>query len=322
MEIIKINENQAEQRIDRFLKKKFVKAPLSFIFKSIRTNKVKLNGKKPKPETILKKGDELKLFFTPEQLNFTKKEVKKTPKIYGTKFYKENLQIAYEDEDLLILNKPAGLAVHPGTKNYTGQTLLDIAQTYVKHEDKKQSGESTALVHRLDKETSGLVILAKNEFTLRLMNEMVREKQIEKRYLALIKGALKKKNGVIKMGLVRTEGKERSTKIIASKSEYAKDSVTHYKTVEKYGDFSLLDIKLETGRMHQIRVHFATLKHPLVGDKNYGDYKFNHAIKKRYGLRRHFLHAYYLEFKHPRTKKKLCVKAELPKDLNSFLQNL
>ncbi len=322
MELIKIDENLENQRVDRFLKKRFVKAPLSFIFKSIRTNKVKLNGKKPKPETILKKGDEIKLFFTAEQLDFTKKEVKKTPKIYGTKFYKENLKVAYEDEDLLVLEKTAGIAVHPGTKNYSGQTLLDIAQAYVKHEGSKQKGESVSLVHRLDKDTSGLVILTKNEYSLRKMNEQVREKKIEKRYLALIKGALKKKNGVIKIGLVRTEGKQRSTKIIASKSEHAKDSVTHYKTVEKYGDFSLMEIKLETGRMHQIRVHFATLKHPLVGDKNYGDYKFNHAIKKRYGLKRHFLHAYYLEFPHPRTGKKLSLKAELSADLRFFLKNI
>jgi len=322
MEIFKINENQAEQRIDRFLKKRFVKAPLSFIFKSIRTNKIKVNGKKPKPETILQKGDEVKLFFTLEQLDFTKKEIKKTPKIYGTKFYKENLKIAYEDADLLVLEKAAGIAVHPGTKNYSGQTLLDVAQTYVKHENNKQKGESVSLVHRLDKDTSGLVILTKNDYSLRRMNDQVREKKIEKRYLALIKGELKKKNGVIKIGLVRTEGKQRSTKIIASKSEHAKESVTHYNTVEKYGDFSLMEIKLETGRMHQIRVHFATLKHPLVGDKNYGDYKFNHAIKKRYGLKRHFLHAYYLEFKHPRTGKKFSLKAELPNDLRKFLEKI
>lgn len=322
MELIKINENQGEQRVDRFLKKRFVKAPLSFIFKSIRTNKIKVNGKKPKPETVLKKGDEVKLFFTPEQLDFTKKEIKKTPTIYGTKFYTDNLKIAYEDDDLLVLSKLAGIAVHPGTKNYTGQTLLDVAQAYVKHQDQKQLGDSVNLVHRLDKDTSGLVILTKNDFTLRLMNDAIRERKIEKRYLALVKGELKKKNGLINMSLLRTEGKERSTKIVASKSEYAKESVTHYKTVEKYGDFSLLEIKLETGRMHQIRVHFATLKHPLVGDKNYGDYKFNHTIKKRYGLRRHFLHAYYLEFNHPRSGKKLRIKAELTTDLKEFLESI
>lgn len=323
MKVIQVDENQAGQRVDRFLKKFFPEAPLSFIFKSIRINKIKINGKRPKPEQILKKGEEVKLFFTDEQLNFTQKKiVQKSPDIYGTKFYKDNLKIAYEDVDLLILDKPAGIAVHPGTKNYTGQTLLDVAQAYVKHQKDHKDNESTALIHRLDKDTSGLVILAKNEFTLRAMNELIREKKIEKKYLALIQGGLAKKSGVIQIGLVRTEGKNRNTKIIPSKSEYAMESITHYKTVKQFKDFSLLEIKLETGRMHQIRVHFATLKHPLVGDQNYGDYRYNHEIKKKYGLKRHFLHAFFLNFKHPRTNQTLLIQSELPADLTNLLEKI
>lgn len=325
MQTIQINENQAGQRVDRFIKKFFPKAPLSFIFKSIRTNKIKINGKRPKPENILQKGDEVKLFFTEDQLKFTEKPIQKTPNIYDTKFYKQNLNIAYEDDDLLVLDKAGDIAVHPGTKNYSGQTLLDVAQSYIKHkkETKKEPSDAVvALAHRLDKETSGLVILTKNEFTSRKINEMIREKTIEKRYLALVKGHLKKKKGTIDMGLVRTEGKKRTTKIITSNNEYAKEAITHYQVHREYRDFTLVEVKLETGRMHQIRVHFASLNHPLIGDKNYGDFKLNREIEKKFNLKRHFLHAYQLTFIHPRNGENLVLTSNLPEDLNQFIENL
>lgn len=325
MQQIQVNENQAGQRVDRFLKKFFPEAPLSFIFKSIRTNKIKVNGKRPKPENILKKGDEVKLFFTDEQLKFTEKPIQKTPNIYGTKFYKNNLNVAYEDSDLLVLNKSAEIAVHPGTKNFTGQTLLDVAQSYIKHKKETQKEEASsvvALAHRLDKETSGLVILTKNEFASREINAMIRAKTIEKKYLALVSGHLINKKGTIKVGLLRTEGKKRTTKIITSKNDFAKEAITHYQVKKEYRNFSLVEIKLETGRMHQIRVHFASLKHPLIGDKNYGDFKVNREIEKQYGLKRHFLHAYELTFNHPRSGKKMILKTELPEDLNDFLNKI
>ena len=319
MQVITIDENSADQRVDRFLKKFFPKAPLGFIFKSIRTNKIKLNGKKPKPETLLQTGDELKLFFTDEQLDFTQKEPVKIQDIFGTKFYKQNLEIVYEDDDLLVLNKPAGVAVHPGTKNYTGRTLLDVADAYTKH---KKDGSTATLVHRLDKDTSGLIIFAKNAFVLRKMNEMIREHSIKKQYLTLINGHLKKKKGTLKIALERTDGKKRSTKIIPSHSKEAKESITHYQVKQEFNDFSLLQVELKTGRMHQIRVHFATIGHPLIGDKNYGDFKLNREIQKKYGLKRHFLHAYSLNFLHPRTGKSIALTSDLSSDLSKLLKKI
>ena len=181
-----------------------------------------------------------------------------------------------------MADKLAGIAVHPGTKTPWGRSLIDLFTATARSEDPK--APEPKLVHRLDKDTSGLILIAKNDATLRKLTELIRKGKIEKKYLALIKGKLSKQKGEIRLKLLRTEG-SKFTKIRVSDEAEAKESVTHYEVQSYFPDLnaSLLEVRLETGRMHQIRVHFASLGHPLAGDEAYGDFAWNRELAKKYG---------------------------------------
>ena len=321
MKTFTITALHANKRIDRVIRVCFPNLPLSAIYKAFRAKKIKCNNKKVEQNYRLLMGDTIQCYFQSDIQAQDKKKpsVVDYTKLLGSDFYKKNLHVLYEDEDILVLNKPSGIAVHPGSKHYHGRTMIDIANAYI-----GESEFETLLVHRLDIHTSGVLLFAKNPESLRDLNAQMKAKTINKKYYALCKGVFKKSSGTIRVSLERTEGRDRSTKVIVTNSrEYSKMSVTHFSVKKQYDETTLLDVSLETGRMHQIRVHMKSQGHPLIGDGNYGDFAINRRYEKPpYNLKRIFLHSYFLELMHPKTEKVLKITAPLPAELQNTLDVL
>jgi len=287
MILLNITSKDANQRADKYLKKYLNEAPLSFIYKLFRKKDVKINKHWIKENYILQEGDELAIYISDQQLEeFNKpKEIKKV---------NLNHPIIYEDENILIIDKPRGLLVH-GDENEKVVTLANevINYLYFKGEyNPNDKGFTPAPAHRLDRNTSGLVVFAKNLISLQELEELFKNKDnISKEYLALVKGKVDHKLE-IDSSLLKDE-KTGTVRI----SKYGKSALTFVEKVKFYGDFTLVNIKILTGRTHQIRVHLASVDHPVVGDSKYGDFKINKEFKDLYGFENQFLHAYKLSFK-------------------------
>lgn len=299
---IKIQENDANQRIDKFLRKYLKRATLGFIYKLIRT-KVRVNNKKVKQDYRLKYGDNLDLNVD-EYL--TKKDTDKITRI--------TFKILYEDPYYLIIDKPAGIASHSGTGNKEN-TLMDQILSYLQE---RSLSFRPALANRLDKDTSGIVIVGKTAEALRLINKELHERRITKFYLAIVKGRLEKAGKIeTYIERERLHGQVKA-KIVKEKTKDAKIAVTYYKPFKQIDKFTLLVMELDTGRTHQIRAHLASIGHPILGDNTYGDIELNKKLK----LKRHFLHAYRISFVHPMTKNKIEIEAKLPEDLKEVMRRL
>jgi len=215
------------------------------------------------------------------------------------------LRIVHLDDDLAVIDKPAGLVVHPAP-SHTGPTVVSELGDLLGGGDPERPG----IVHRLDKETSGLMVVARNPETLAALQEAVRERHVERRYLALAGGRLGSRTGTIDAPIGRAS--KRRTRMAVSGAA-SREARTHFEVLELLSHESYLEARLETGRTHQIRAHFAAIGHPLVGDTTY-------AGAPRYGLRRQFLHAHRLAFAHPRTSASLDFRSPLPDDLEAALE--
>ncbi|HLD15405.1 MAG TPA: RluA family pseudouridine synthase [Candidatus Nanoarchaeia archaeon] len=299
---IKVEKDDSNLRFDKFLRKLLVNAPLAFIFKGIRQGKFLVNNKKAEQSYRLKESDSISIDIPKEEYEkLISKEVKR---------YEVNqlrFKILYEDDDLLIVDKPAFLASHSGTSEMR-DNLIDEVRFYLKDKQNRSS-----LANRLDKETSGIVLIAKNKQALRKLNNDIKERKVKKYYLALVSGKIKNKSGTLIFNLERFD-KKFETKIQVS--EEGKYSETKYKVLKEFNDFTLLELELITGRMHQIRVHLQELGNPIIGDKLYGD----EDINKKFKLNRQFLHAYKVIFNHPVTGKLIEIESKLPEELNKLLK--
>jgi 23S rRNA pseudouridine1911/1915/1917 synthase len=224
---------------------------------------------------------------------------------------KMDIDIIYEDEDILVVNKRPFMVVHP-TKNYQSGTLANGVINYFMESNQNCI---VRLVSRLDMNTSGLIIIAKNQFSHGMLSKEMSDNNVEKRYLAIVHGNLEKNSGTIDLPIYKPEGIENGIKRVID--ERGQRSVTHYKVIESFENASLVECKLETGRTHQIRVHLSSLGHPIYGDTLYG-----YGEEEEELIKRQALHAYALDFKSPRTGEMLSLKSELPQDMKELINKL
>ena len=288
MQKIVISSKEANQRVDKYVKKYLNEAPLSFIYKLFRKKDVKINGHWVKENYILNEDEELTIYVTDSQLEeFNKpKDIEKVTL---------NHQIVYEDENILIVNKPRGLLVH-GDEGEKKLTLANQVINYLyfkgEYDPKNDHGFIPAPAHRLDRNTSGLVCFAKNLVSLQELEELFKEKEeITKEYKALVVGKFE--------GIKRIDApllKDQKTGLVRI-SKQGKNAETIVKYVENHGDFTLVNVQILTGRTHQIRVHLASIGYPVVGDAKYGDFKVNKEVREKYKFENQFLTAYKLSFK-------------------------
>lgn len=269
MKQIYITKN--EKSVADFLQKNYPLLKTGTLNKFLRSNKIKINGKKMPLNTPLKKGDVINLYI--EDFYFEKPN-----KNNAFKFSNKNLEIIYEDDNLLVVNKPAGIAVMDDDwQNY--DTLINRVKN---HYFINNIDCSPALCHRLDTGTSGLVLLAKNEDFLRFMLDMFRDKSLEKEYVCVVNGIPKQKAAVHNAYLTKNPKDAYVTITPKARNNMSKPITTKVTLVESYGDYSLLNIGLITGRTHQIRAHLAYMEMPILGDSRYGINSLNRQLKMKY----------------------------------------
>ncbi len=292
-------EGDAGQRLDVFLAGMAGDLTRSYVQKLIGEDMVTVNGQKVRSSYKVRSGD-LILFHVPIPV-----ETEIKPESIS-------LDIYYEDSDVIVVNKPRGMVVHPAPGNYSG-TLVNALLHHCRHLSVIGGESRPGIVHRLDKDTSGLIMAAKNDMAHVSLARQLKDRLIERRYLALVNGRVRDKTGIIDAPIGR-DPKNRQKMAIMPES--GKNAVTKYRVLGRYSDYTYLELKLETGRTHQIRVHLSFIGHPVVGDPKYG------SSRSHFGLEGQFLHAAVLGFRHPRTGEYLEYEAPLPETLSDILQNL
>jgi len=292
-------EDDAGSTALKVLRRRYITLSLGALEKLFRKKEVKKNGKRIQKIEILRRGDILTVFSLPENIQTGREERRVFCPPYKT------LEILFEDEGILAINKPSGIAVHGGSGESYG--IIDMV---------KQQWKTAHLCHRLDKETSGVLLVAKQGETLRKLLASLQEQEWEKKYCCLVFGKMKEKKGTINLALERQSHGEKM------KVGRGKKAITHYEVEKEFAETSFLRVLLETGRTHQIRCHFTAIDHPLVLDRQHGDFQKNRTFRTMHGLRRLFLHAEYLTFSHPESGKEIALHAPLPADLVNALSRL
>jgi 23S rRNA pseudouridine1911/1915/1917 synthase len=304
-----VDQVNVDSRLDTYLASQISNWSRARLQRLIDNEDVLVNGKSAKASYRLRAGDEIEVelisapieSFTPENIP---------------------LDIVYEDDVLLVVNKPAGLVVHPAAGIQSGT----LANALAFHFQNLPSATGTArpgIVHRLDRDTSGLMVVAKTESSMENLADQFRDRTVFKSYLALVHGHLESQSGLIDQPLARDPGNRTRMAVVRG----GRNAVSLYKVRRRYQRFTLVDVELKTGRTHQIRVHLAWLRHPVVGDETYGGGRDNtiqdaHLRAVVRNLGRHFLHAEELGFNHPKTGEGMKFKAPLPSELSSLLEEL
>jgi 23S rRNA pseudouridine955/2504/2580 synthase len=296
---VEVGEEGAGQRIDNFLLSLLKGVPKSHVYRILRSGEVRVNSRRVDATARLRSGDRLRV----PPIRVADKEDTQRARVKPAAFH-----VLYEDDSLLAIDKPAGVAVHGGS----GVAFGVIEQMRAARE----AVRFLELVHRLDRETSGVLLLAKKRAALVAMHALLREGRTDKRYLALVRGRWPHLRREVRLALhkfVTREG-ERRVRVDAE----GQDAVTVFTRKEIFDDSTLLEARLKTGRTHQIRVHLAHEKYPIAGDDKYGDFAWNRALVRE-GLRRMFLHASRFAFAHPVSGDPVTIAAPLPAELEAFL---
>ena len=290
MRILTVNKNDSGQRLDKFLSKAVKGLPTSMMYKLIRTKKIKVNRKRTEQNYVLREGDEIQLFIKEEFFDSPEKD---TDALFCIK---PKLNILYEDENIMLLNKRPGVLVHEDD-SASDNTLIMHIKAYLaqngEYDPKAEQSFAPALCNRIDRNTGGIVIAAKNAEALRIMNEKIRNDELTKTYLCLVHGVPQKRSAELHAYL-RKNAKDNTVEVRDKEFPGAKTIITVYKVLKSFGrERALLEIDLITGRTHQIRAHMAHIGHPLIGDGKYG---VNREDKAK-GYKYQALYAYKLYFK-------------------------
>ena len=287
MKKVTIGKNDASQRLDKFLFKYFDSIPASLVYKGIRKKRIKVNGKRAEQNYMLSEGDVLELYINDEFFETSPKEDDFTT-------LKPNLDIVYEDENIILVDKRPGVLCHEDDSE-TKNTLINNIKAYLylknEYNPENENSFAPALCNRIDRNTGGIVIAAKNAMTLRIMNEKIKNREIDKFYLCLVKGIPNPREATLKDYLVKNNNQNR-VYIHKSPVPESKTVITKYKVLKAGNLTSLLEVELLTGRTHQIRAHMASIGHHLAGDGKYGTNEFN----KKVGRKTQALYSYKLRF--------------------------
>ena len=304
-----VDEESAGQRLDNFLLRHLKGVPKTHVYRIIRTGEVRINKGRASADTRVQTGDLVRM--PPVRVSTPSPDAPVAP---GREF-----PILFEDEQMLAIDKPAGVAVHGGSGVSFG-VIEQLRQA-------RPGARMLELVHRLDRDTSGVLLVAKKRSALTRLQDQFRDRETGKTYLALVKGQWPTNKKVIDLPLQRYllpsgvgEG-ERRVRIAHKDDANAQRAITLVRVARLVGDYSLLEVTIKTGRTHQIRVHLASQGYPIVGDDKYGDFELNKRLAAQ-GLKRMFLHAWRLQFVHPQLGKPQTMKADLPPELQPIIDNV
>ena len=286
-------------RLDAYISSKETNLSRTNVQRLIEEGNILVNGQKKKISYKVQIGDNIEINI---------------PEAKETSIKAENIpvEVVYEDNDIIVVNKPKGMVVHPANGNPDG-TLVNAIMAMCKGSLSGIGGEiRPGIVHRLDKDTSGLLIVAKNDLAHINMSNQIKDRQVKKIYIALVKGNINEDEATINMPIGRST---KDRKKMAVRKD-GKEAVTHFKVLKRYKDYTLLKVKIDTGRTHQIRVHLAEIGHPVIGDMVYS------KGKNEFGVEGQMLHAQSLDFKHPITGKEMHLEAKLPEYFEKVLEKL
>ena len=299
MNTLVVDEINKGKRLDSYISDNMDKISRSFAQKLIENQQVTINGKNEKASYKVCAGDNIQV---------------DVPEAQGTKLKAQDIpvDVVYEDKDIIVVNKPKGMVVHPANGNPDG-TLVNAILAMCKDSLSGIGGEiRPGIVHRLDKDTSGLLIIAKNNEAHVKMSKQIQDRLVTKKYIAFIRGVVKDDEATIDMPITRSKVDRKKMAV----DKDGKQAVTHFKVIKRYRGYTLLEIKIDTGRTHQIRVHMAKIGYPVVGDMVYSN------GKNEFGVEGQMLHAKSLEFSHPITGKKMHLEAQLPEYFKKVLEEL
>ncbi|MGF7057296.1 RluA family pseudouridine synthase [Brassicibacter mesophilus] len=300
MEIIEIFADEEDNdRIDIFLAQELNEISRTYVQRLIKDGLVRVNDRLVKPKYLVNEGDHILVQLPePKNLEIVSEDIP--------------IDIIYEDEDIAIVNKPQGMVVHPAPGNYSG-TLVNALLFHLNNLSTINGIIRPGIVHRIDKDTSGLLMIAKNNYSHSFLSEQLKEHSITRKYLALVDGNIKEDKGTINAPIGRHPVDRKKMTVTENNS---KEAVTHFTVLERFIDYTLIQAQLETGRTHQIRVHMSFIKHPVTGDPVYG------SKNQKFRLNGQLLHAKTLGFIHPRTKEYIEFSSELPNHFIDVLSNL
>ena len=300
MGLIEIYVNEEDyERLDSYLSKELDEISRTYIQRLIKDNRVHVNGVIKKSSYIVKEGDNIILDLPePKKLELIPENIP--------------LDIMFEDQDIVVINKPQNMVVHPAPGNYTG-TLVNALLYHVDSLSSINGVIRPGIVHRLDKDTSGLLVVAKNDFAHRELSKQLKERNVHREYIALVNGVMKHEMGTINEPIGRDPKNRKKMTVIY---ENSKDAITNYWVIDSFAKYTLVKVRLETGRTHQIRVHFSHIKHAVVGDPLYSN------IKNEFGIDKQLLHARKLGFIHPRKNEYVEFECSIPDQFKKTLDEL
>lgn len=299
MEELVVKDNEQNKRLDMYIAEEKKELSRTTIKRLLEDGNILVNGKMQKASYKPETGDKIQIDM---------------PEVVETKLIAQDIPVPviYEDKDIIVVNKPKGMVVHPANGNPDG-TLVNAILAMCKDSLSGIGGEiRPGIVHRLDKDTSGLLIIAKNDLAHMNMSKQIQDRKVIKKYIALVRGTVPENEATIDMPIARSQ-KDRK-KMAVDKN--GKEAVTHFKVLARYDKYTLLEVKIDTGRTHQIRVHMSYIGHPVIGDEVYSN------GKNEFGVKGQMLHAKYLEFKHPITGKDIKLEAPLPEYFEEVLKQL